>query len=247
MTDQKTSNRIAKVMARAGLCSRRDAEKWILDGRVQVNGEFIFSPALNVTSDDKILVDGEPLADPDAVRVWLYHKPRGLITTARDPQGRPTVFENLPKTMPRVISVGRLDLESEGLLLLTNSGELAKYLMAPSSNIERIYRVRVEGKPTQKQLDGLLKGITVKDVNYAPCKAVIESVQGNNTWVIMTLTEGKNREIRRIMTHLGHPVNRLIRTEYGPFKLGDLKAWAVEEIPQKSLPKLLPEFALAAV
>jgi len=236
------SNRIAKVMARAGLCSRREAETWVLDGRVQVNGEFIDSPALNVTLEDVILVDGEPLPDADAPRLWLYHKPKGLITTAKDPQRRPTVFENLPKTLPRVISVGRLDLNSEGLLLLTNSGELAKYLTNPRNAFKRIYRVRVYGHPSIKQIQSLSKGITIEGVQYAPCTATIDKVQGDNTWITMTLMEGKNREIRRIMDHLGYPVNRLIRTEYGPFKLGALKAWGVEEFPQVKLQKILPRF-----
>ena len=224
------SERIAKRMARAGLCSRREAEAWILKGRVQVNGILIDSPALNVSPQDTIVVDGKQLPSPDAVRIWLYHKPKGILTTTKDPIKRPTVFDNLPKYLPRVIAVGRLDLNSEGLLLLTNSGELSKHLTLPSSGYKRIYRVRCRGKVSPTVLSSLSKGITVEGMHYAPLKATLDRTQGDNAWLTMILTEGKNREIRKILEHLGHPVSRLIRTAYGPFQLGDLQPWCLKEV-----------------
>lgn len=222
--------RIAKIIARAGLCSRRDAEKWILEGRVKVNGHVIETPALTISAQDVILVDGQEIPHQEKTRLWLYHKPKGVLTTAKDPQKRPTVFENLPKTLPRVISVGRLDLNSEGLLLLTNSGTLAKHLTDPASGYERVYRVRCRGTVAESTLKLLQKGVTIDDMHYAPIKATLDRVQGGNSWLTMTLTEGKNREIRKILEYFGHPVNRLIRISYGLFHLGDLKPWAVKEV-----------------
>lgn len=223
--------RIAKRMAGAGLCSRREAESWILEGRVRVNGTILTSPAVTVTEADDILVDGVPLPAPNQVRLWLYHKPRGILTTSKDPQNRPTVFESLPKSLPRVISVGRLDMNSEGLLLLTTSGALAKYLTDPRSQFKRIYKVRCKGTLDPALPKILEKGLTIDGFTYAPLTLSIDRQQGHNSWVTMTLTEGKNREIRKILEHFGHPVSRLIRTQYGPFQLEDLKPWAVKEIP----------------
>ncbi|RED48516.1 pseudouridine synthase [Aestuariispira insulae] len=227
----ETGQRIAKVMARAGLCSRREAERWIEEGRVTVNGNKITSPALAVTDADQIVVDGKPLPVKQPTRMWMYHKPAGLVTTARDEKGRPTVFDNLPKDMPRVISIGRLDLNSEGLLLLTNDGELARKLELPATGWRRIYRVRVRGRVDEAKLQSLANGVTVDGVRYGAIEAVLENQQGSNAWVKITLQEGKNREIRRVMEHLGYAVNRLIRVSYGKFDLGRLEKGDVEEIP----------------
>src|SRR4051812_17514800 len=205
MTDKK-GERIAKVMARAGLCSRRDAEKWIAAGRVSVNGRTLTTPAVVVTPADDVRVDGEALPQADRARLWRFHKPKGLVTTHRDEKGRTTVFEVLPDDMPRVISVGRLDLTSEGLLLLTNDGELARALEHPSRGWVRRYRVRVHGRPDPKQLAGLARGITVEGVSYGPITATIDPTEGapkSNCWLTMSLTEGKNREIRKVLAHLG--------------------------------------------
>jgi len=235
----KPGDRIAKVLARAGVCSRREAERLIAAGRVSVNGETLTSPAVNVTPDDAVAVDGEPLPERDTVRLWRYHKPTGLVTTHRDPQGRATVFDSLPDALPRVISVGRLDLNSEGLLLLTNDGGLARQLEHPSSGWTRRYRVRVHGRVDEAKLAALVDGVTVEGVSYGPVKATLERQQGANAWLLVTLTEGKNREVRRIMEHLGYPVSRLIRVSYGPFHLGRLERGAVEEVPQKLLRDML--------
>lgn len=226
-------DRIAKVLARAGVASRRGAEAMILEGRVSVNGTAIDSPALNVTDKDKITVDGAPLAAPEPTRLWLYHKPTGLVTTAKDEQGRPTIFDDLPEDMPRVMSVGRLDLNSEGLLLLTNDGEIKRRLELPSTGWLRRYRVRVKGKPTEDDLAPLTKGVTVEGVRYQPMSVTLDRQQGANAWLTVGLREGKNREIRRAMESLGLSVNRLIRISYGPFQLGDLAAGAVEEVRRK--------------
>jgi 23S rRNA pseudouridine2605 synthase len=227
----KESERIAKVIARAGLCSRRDAERWIADGRVSVNGKTLESPAFTVGPDDRILVDGKPLPVSQAPRLFLYHKPAGLVTTARDEKNRPTVFANLPPGLPRVISIGRLDLNSEGLLLLTNDGGLARYLELPANAWKRRYRVRVHGEVKAAQLARLARGMTVDGVNYGPIEASMERAQtGANVWLAVTLQEGKNREIRKVMAHLGLQVSRLIRTSYGPFELGDLPAGSVREV-----------------
>ena len=237
MTEKK--ERIAKIMAAAGLCSRREAERWITDGRVSVNGQVLKTPACVVGKEDVVVVDGNPLAGKQPRRMWIYHKPAGLITTNRDPQGRPTIFEKLPTTLPRVITVGRLDFNSEGLLLLTTDGELARELELPARGWKRKYRVRVHGKVTPAVIGRLTKGVKVNGVAYAPCQIEVEREQGTNTWVLMTLTEGKNREIRRLMDFFGLPVTRLIRVAYGPFQLGNLPAGGVREIPAKTLKELL--------
>jgi len=227
----KESERIAKVIARAGLCSRRDAERWILEGRVSVNGKTLDSPALTVGPKDRIVVDGKPLPAFEAPRLFLYHKPVGLVTTMRDEQNRQTVFANLPHGLPRVISVGRLDLNSEGLLLLTNDGGLARYLELPANAWKRRYRVRAHGAVKAAHLNRLAQGVTVEGMNYGPIEARLERAQtGANVWLIVTLKEGKNREIRKVMAHLGLQVSRLIRTAYGPFELGDLPAGSVREV-----------------
>ena len=237
------SERIAKVMARAGLCSRRDAERWIVGGRVSVNGQTLNSPAFTVGPDDKIVVDGKPLPASEATRLFLYHKPPGLVTTARDEKGRPTVFDNLPPHLPRVVSVGRLDLNSEGLLLLTNDGGLARYLELPANAWKRRYRVRAHGTVSAAKLAKLAQGITVDGVNYGPIHAEMERAQtGANVWLIVTLNEGKNREIRKVMAHLGLQVNRLIRTCYGPFDLGDLTPGGVREVKPEIVKARLADY-----
>lgn len=227
--------RIAKAIARAGLASRRDAEAMILDGRVSVNGDVITSPALNVTDDDAILVDGEPLPTRERTRLWIFHKPRGLVTTARDPEGRQTVFEVLPEDMPRVVAVGRLDINTEGLLLLTNDGGLAKVIAHPDTGWLRRYRVRAHGDTDQAQLDRLAKGVTIDGMEYGPIEATLDRVQGDNLWLTLGLREGKNREVKRILEHLGLYVNRLIRLSFGPFQLGDLEVGLVEEVKTRVL------------
>lgn len=229
-TTADAPQRIAKVMARAGLCSRRDAEKWIAEGRVVIDGEKIDSPARTVTSANTILVDGKPLPVAEQTRLWRYHKPSGLVTTAKDEKGRPTVFDRLPPNLPRVISVGRLDLNSEGLLLLTNDGKLARELELPASGWLRKYRVRVHGRVDAARLAKLVDGLTVDGVRYDSIKAELERQQGSNAWLMVTLKEGKNREIRKVMEHLGYPVNRLLRLSYGPFQLGHLGKGEVEEV-----------------
>jgi 23S rRNA pseudouridine2605 synthase len=229
----EAGERIAKVMARAGLCSRRDAERWIAEGRVAVNGRVLESPAVVVSEADDVRVDGKPLAAPERARLWRYHKPAGLVTTHRDEKGRPTVFDALPRTLPRVISVGRLDLNSEGLLLLTNDGGLARRLELPATGWVRRYRVRVHGKPDAAALASLGKGIAIEGVNYGPIEAKLDKTQGSNAWVTVSLREGKNREVRRVFEHLGLPVTRLIRLAYGPFQLGALPRGAVEEVNPK--------------
>ena len=222
--------RIAKVMARAGLCSRRDAEEWILAGRVSVNGEVLTSPARDVLQTDAVIVDGVPLPMRERTRLFLYHKPRGLVTTARDPEGRPTVFANLPKGLPRVISIGRLDINTEGLLLLTNDGGLARIIELPETGWLRRYRVRCFGEVNQATLDTLRGGITVDDMHYGPIEATLDREKGDNVWLTLGLREGKNREVKRVLEHLGLAVNRLIRLSFGPFQLGELAEGAVEEI-----------------
>ena len=228
-------DRIAKVMARAGLASRREAERMINAGRVSVNGKIINSPALNVTSRDKIVVDGKDVGDPEPPRLWLYHKPTGLITTERDDKGRDTVFDNLPDGMPRVVSVGRLDINSEGLLLLTNDGGIKRKLELPSTGWLRRYRVRVNGRPKDSLLDPLRKGVTVEGEKFQPMDISLDKQQGANAWLTIAIREGKNREIRRALGDVGLKVNRLIRVSYGPFQLGDLKRGEVEEIKPRVL------------
>ncbi|WP_066132688.1 pseudouridine synthase [Haematospirillum jordaniae] len=229
--------RICKFLARAGVCSRRDGERWIADQRVAVNGVVLDTPAFMVTEADRVTVDGVPVAKADVPRLWRYYKPAGLVTTHRDPQGRATVFENLPGNLPRLISVGRLDLNSEGILLLTNDGELARKLEQPSTGIHRRYRVRVYGAVDENRLADLENGITVEGIHYGPIKAHVERRVGANSWLLITLTEGKNREIRRVMQHLGYHVNRLIRVAYGNFYLGRMERGCIEEVP----PRLLRE------
>ncbi|SEH44088.1 pseudouridine synthase [Magnetospirillum fulvum] len=227
--------RIAKRLARAGLCSRRDAERWIADRRVAVNGVVLDSPACVVTANDLILVDGQPVSEPERTRLWRYHKPAGLVTTHRDPEGRKTVFETLPADLPRVVSVGRLDLNSEGLLLLTNDGALARKMELPSNGWVRRYRVRVHGEVDPVALQRLDRGVTVEGQAYGSIKATLDRQQGANAWLTVALHEGKNREIRRVMDYLGWPVTRLIRVAYGPFQLGTLEERAVDEVPGKVL------------
>ncbi len=217
-------------MARAGLCSRREAETWIENGRVQLNGTLLTTPAVTVTSADKVLVDGEPLPMRERTRLWLYHKPRGLMTTNKDPEGRPTVFERLPRDLPRVLSVGRLDFNTEGLLLLTNDGGLARVLELPATGWLRRYRVRAFGKVTQADLDGLKDGVAIEGVLYGAIEATLDKEQGNNVWMTVGLREGKNREVKRVLEHLGLAVNRLIRISYGPFQLMDMPDGDVREI-----------------
>jgi 23S rRNA pseudouridine2605 synthase len=239
----KSGERIAKRLARAGVCSRRDAERWIEQGRVQLNGQVLQSPAVNVSDDDVIVVDGEPLSGKEPTRMWLYHKPAGLVTSHRDEQGRETIFETLPQSMPRVISVGRLDLNSEGLLLLTNDGALSRYLEMPSTGWVRQYRVRAHGRITQANLDILKEGISVEGVHYGAIEAVLEKEQhGSNVWMQISLREGKNREIRRVLDDMGLSVNRLIRQSYGAFELGNLKVGEVMEVPADVLHQALGAF-----
>lgn len=225
--------RIAKRIARAGYCSRRDAEKLIAEGRVALNGEKVTTPATKVGEWALITIDGKPVAEPDPPRLWRYHKPAGLVTTHKDPMGRPTVFAGLPKTLPRVISVGRLDFNTEGLLLLTNDGGLARTLELPAGGWQRSYRVRLFGTVTQADLDKLAKGVTVDGVRYGPVIAVLEHARGVYNWATVTIREGKNREVKRIMESLGLKVARLIRVQFGPFHLGQLPVGAIEEIPPK--------------
>jgi 23S rRNA pseudouridine2605 synthase len=233
------SERIAKALARAGLCSRREAERWIAQGRVAVDGTVLTSPARDVDDGNLIAVDGKPLREREATRLFRHHKPAGLVTTHKDEQGRPTVFDKLPMGLPRLISVGRLDLNSEGLLLLTNDGGLARELELPARGWLRRYRVRVHGAVTQAQLAPMAKGLRVDGVEYGPIEAALDRVQGANAWVTMGLREGRNREIRKVMASLGLDVTRLIRIAYGPFQLGDLPRGAVAEVPRGEMRTLL--------
>jgi 23S rRNA pseudouridine2605 synthase len=232
---EKTGERIARRLARVGIASRREAERLIADGRVTVNGEVLTSPALNVGPDDVILLDGEAIPDVPPLRVWRFHKPEGVVVTAKDEKNRKTVFDFLPPKLGHVMTVGRLDLASEGLLLLTNDGDLARWLELPATGWARRYRVRVFGTPTEAMLKKLAKGMTVEGVSYGPIEARIDSQQGANAWLTVTLREGKNREIRRVMEALGLKVNRLLRTAYGPFQLGSLPKGALDEVPAKTL------------
>ena len=227
--------RIAKFLARAGICSRRDAEKLIAEGRVELNGATLDTPAVKVTDKDRVLVDGRQIGAAEPTRLWRYHKPAGLVTTHRDPNGRATVFENLPPGLPRVVSVGRLDLNSEGLLLLTNDGALARKLELPSNGWERRYRARAFGRVRQEELDVLKEGIEIEGMRYGAIEAQLERGQGANAWINVAIREGKNREVRRVLEALGLKVNRLIRISYGPFPLGALEPGAVEEVPRKQM------------
>jgi 23S rRNA pseudouridine2605 synthase len=233
--------RIAKYLARAGIASRRDAEALIAAGKIRMNNADVTHPATFVTPGDLITVDGKPVSDPERTRLWRYHKPDGLVTTHKDPEGRPTVFDHLPRELPRVISVGRLDLTSEGLLLLTNDGTLSRQLELPSTGWLRRYRVRVHGGVDPAKLARLADGMVVDGVKFGPIDAAVDSIQRANTWLSVSLREGKNREIRRVMDALLLPVTRLIRVAYGPFQLGNLARGAVEEITGKVLRDQLPQ------
>jgi 23S rRNA pseudouridine2605 synthase len=241
--------RIAKAMARAGLCSRREAERWIADGRVSVNGQVLKTPAVEIKPRDRVLVDGQPLPVAEPAQLWRYNKPKGLVTTHNDPQGRPTVFDNLPPGLPRVISVGRLDFNTEGLILLTNDGELARHLELPATGWLRRYRVRAKGRVTQADLDRLKEGAEIEGVRYGPIEATVDTVQGANMWITVGIREGKNREVRKVLSSLGLDVNRLIRISFGPFQLLDLKPGEAEVVRRRVLadqlgPELAAEFGL---
>lgn len=231
--------RIAKAIARAGLCSRRDAERLITEGRVKLNGKVLTSPAINVTPGDAILIDGKPLPQKEDSRLWRYHKPSGLVTSHKDPEGRRTVFDALREQLPRVISIGRLDLNTEGLLLLTNDGELARLLELPATGWVRRYRVRAYGRPDPQALEKLKGGVTIDDVHYGPIEAQIDKMQGDNAWLTIAIREGKNREVKKICEYLGLQVNRLIRIAFGPFQLGDLERGQVAEVPARVLAEQL--------
>ena len=243
--------RIAKAMARAGLCSRREAERWIAEGRVSVNGEVLKSPARDVGPNDDVKVDGQVLPTAEPPTLWRYYKPKGLVTTHRDPEGRPTVFDALPDTLPRVVSIGRLDFNSEGLLLLTNDGALARHLELPTTGWLRRYRVRAHGRITQADLDKLKDGVEVEGVRYGPIEALLDKQQGANVWVTVGLREGKNREVRKILATLGLEVNRLIRISFGPFQLAEMEPGDVEQVKRRVLidqlgPKLSKDLGLEA-
>jgi 23S rRNA pseudouridine2605 synthase len=240
--DREGKERIAKFLARAGVASRRECERLIEAGRVTVNGVVLTHPATLVGKDDALAVDGRAVAGLEQSKIWRYHKPAGLVTTARDPQGRPTVFAALPKTLPRLISVGRLDINTEGLLLLTNDGELARYLEHPAQAIARTYRIRAHGNVDEMAIAKLAKGVTVDGIRYRPVQTTLDSRHGSNCWLTMTLREGKSREIKKLLEHVGLQVTRLIRTAYGPFQLGRLAQGAVEEVPRRMLPNLLPGY-----
>lgn len=233
VAETSKGERIAKVLSRAGVASRREAERLIEAGRISVNGKIIDSPALNVTAADRLSFDGKPVAAPEPPRMWLYHKPAGLVTTERDEKDRPTVFAALPEELPRVMSIGRLDLNSEGLLLLTNDGGVKRKLELPSTGWLRRYRVRIKGSLSEKSLDRLRTGIEVDGMRYQPIEAVFDRQQGANAWLTLALREGKNREIRKVMEALGVTVNRLIRISYGPFQLGTLQLGEVEELKSR--------------
>lgn len=237
---EQAGERIAKWLARAGVASRRDAEKLIEEGRVKLNNAAVNHPATFVATGDIVQVNGRVVAGPQRTRLWRYHKPDGLVTTHRDPEGRPTVFDNLPTGLPRVISIGRLDLTSEGLLLLTNDGALARRLELPETGWVRRYRVRVWGELDDKAFAELAYGVTIDGVSYGPIEVEVDSRKHENSWLSVALREGKNREVRRVMTHLGLRVTRLIRTSYGPFQLGTLQRGAVEEVQGKVLREQLP-------
>ncbi len=240
MSDTQHGERIAKWLARAGVASRRDIERMIAEGRVRLNNAPVTHPATFIAPGDLVQVNGIVVDAPDRTRLWRYHKPTGVVTTHRDPEGRPTVFEKMPPNLPRVISIGRLDLNSEGLLLLTNDGGLARRLELPATGWLRRYRVRVHGRPETRDLAALAKGVTVEGVRYGPIEAGLDAMKGENSWLTVALREGRNREVRRVMTHLGLQVTRLIRIAYGPFQLGTLPRGAVEEVPPRVLRDQLP-------
>lgn len=230
MSGEYPGQRLAKKIASSGICSRRDAERMILEGRVSVNQKNVLTPAFNVTDLDAVAVDGKPLSGKESVRLWLHYKPRGLLTTHKDPEGRPTVFEKLPKSMPRVVSVGRLDMDSEGLLLLTTSGEFARTMELPSSKIERVYQVKVYGTLTEEILAKMRQGVNYNGVFYKPSQVeILKGLQGKQHWLILTLEEGKNREIRNLMEAFDLLVSRLIRVKYGSYELGTMKPGEIKE------------------
>ena len=233
-------DRIAKWLSRAGVASRRDVERMLAEGVIKLNGRTVNHPATFVSAGDVVQINGRVVDKPDRTRVWRYHKPEGLVTTHKDPEGRPTVFEKLKHQLPRVVSVGRLDLTSEGLLLLTNDGGLARQLELPSTGWLRRYRVRVFGVPNEGALKSLARGVTVDGVRYGPIEAGVDARKGDNTWLTISLREGRNREVRRVMAHLGLSVSRLIRVAYGPFQLGMLERGGIEEIPARVLREQLP-------
>ena len=239
-TEGQRGDRIAKWLARAGIASRRDAERMLTEGAVSLNGKTVAHPATFVLAGDVVQVNGKVVDQPDRTRMWRYHKPEGLVTTHKDPEGRPTVFDKLKQQLPRVVSVGRLDLTSEGLLLLTNDGGLARQLELPSTGWLRRYRVRVFGVPQEAALRSLARGVTVDGVRYGPIDAGVDARKGDNTWLSVSLREGRNREVRRVMSHLGLSVSRLIRIAYGPFQLGVLERGGIEEIPARVLREQLP-------
>jgi 23S rRNA pseudouridine2605 synthase len=231
--------RVAKRIARSGFCSRRDAERLIAAGRVAVDGEVLSSPAVTVTEANLVTVDGAPLLQAEPARLFRYHKPAGLLTAARDPEGRPTIYDRLPEGLPRLMPIGRLDMSSEGLLLLTNDGELKRRLELPATGWLRRYRVRVHGRIEETRLEALKNGIEIDGFQYGPIQATLDRIQGSNAWLTVALREGKNREIRRVLEHFGWPVNRLIRLSFGPFQLGGLPTGALEEVPAKVLAEQL--------
>jgi 23S rRNA pseudouridine2605 synthase len=233
--ERVAQERVAKRIARSGLCSRRDAERLIAAGRVAVDGAVLTSPAVTVTAASLVTVDGEPLPSAEAARLFRYHKPAGLLTAARDPEGRPTIYDRLPPGLPRLMPIGRLDLTSEGLLLLTNDGGVKRQLELPATGWVRRYRVRVHGAIDPAKLATLARGITLDGFEYGPIEARLDKVQGSNAWLTVALREGKNREIRRVLEHFGWPVNRLIRLSFGPFQLGRLRPGEVEEVTGKVL------------
>ena len=237
--ETQKGERIAKRIARAGVCSRRGAERLIADGRVELDGETVTTPATLVTEASKIVVDGVALPAAEPARLWRYHKPPGVICTSRDPEGRPTVFDRLPGDLPRLILIGRLDLTSEGLLLLTNDGALARRLELPATGWIRRYRVRGFGRPEADSLAALKSGVTVDDTDYGPIEAAIDRIQGDNAWLSVSFREGKNREVRRVMEHLGLRVNRLIRTAFGPFRLDNLPSDGIHEASRKMVSEAL--------
>jgi len=245
MSEAPEGERIAKVIARAGLCSRRDAERLVAERRVAVDGRVLDSPALNVRPGQRVTVDGKPLPAAEPARLFRYHKPRGVVTTARDPEGRKTVYDTFPEGLPRLMPVGRLDLSSEGLLLLTNDGELKRRLELPSTGWLRRYRVRVHGHPEDSRLKALAGGITVDGVTYGSIDAKLDRNQGDNAWLTMALREGRNREVRRVLEHLGFQVSRLIRVAYGPFQLGSLPERGIEEVRPKVLKEQVGSFLAA--
>jgi 23S rRNA pseudouridine2605 synthase len=234
-TTLNSGERIAKVLSRAGIASRRESERMIELGQVSVNGKVIDSPALNVTSIDRISVDGKPVGQPEAARLWLYYKPDGLVTSNSDEKGRKTMFDYLPEDLPRVMTIGRLDLNSEGLLLLTNDGALKRWLELPSTGWLRKYRVRIKGNPTDPELEPLRQGITVDGEKFQPMIVILDRIQGANAWLTVGLREGKNREVRRALAAISLTVNRLIRVSYGPFRLGELEPGDVQEVRGKVL------------